>query len=107
MCECVCSLILVNLYMKDKIYSLQSVFLPFLFFGCRSQVKNSTFTVFISDFTENTYIMVVTTSPQVEKATTELNIKAARKHFERLLRKPADLGHHELSHQHHQPGQVA
>eukprot|EP00752_Nemacystus_decipiens_P002446 g2303.t1 len=70
-------------------------------------VKNSNFTVFISDFTENTYIMVVTTSPLVEKATTELNIGAARKHFEVLLRKPGDLGHHELSHQHHLPGQVA
>lgn len=69
------------------------------------QVKNSNFTVFITDFTENTYIMVVTTSPLVEKATTELNIKAAKKHFERLLGKPGDLGHHELSH--HQPGQVA
>lgn len=68
-------------------------------------MKNSVFTVFISDFTENTYIMVVTTSPLVEKATTELNIKAAKKHFERLLVKPGDLVHHELSH--NQPGQVA
>ncbi|CAM9960332.1 unnamed protein product [Ectocarpus sp. 8 AP-2014] len=70
-------------------------------------VKNSNFTVFISDFTENTYIMVVTTSPLVEKATTELNIKAAKKHFERLLVKPEDLGHHEMNHHHLQPGQVA
>lgn len=59
------------------------------------KVKNSKFTAFISDFTSNTYIMVVTTSPLVEKATTELNINAARKHFERLLMQPGQLGHHQ------------
>lgn len=54
-------------------------------------VKNSSFTVFISHLTANTYIMVVTTSPLVEKATTELNINAARKHFQRLLSQPGRL----------------
>ncbi|CAN0247267.1 unnamed protein product [Ascophyllum nodosum] len=58
-------------------------------------VKNSNFTAFISDFTSNTCIMVVTTSSLVEKATTELNINAARKHFERLLMQPGQLGHHQ------------
>ncbi|CAM9433524.1 unnamed protein product, partial [Laminaria digitata] len=58
-------------------------------------VKNSSFTVFISHLTANTYIMVVTTSPLVEKATTELNINAARKHFQRLLRQPGRPGHHQ------------
>lgn len=58
------------------------------------QVKNSNFTVFISDFTTNTYIMVVTTSNLVEKATTELNINAAKRHFDRLLGQPGQLGHH-------------
>ena len=59
------------------------------------QVKNSSFTVFISHLTANTYIMVVTTSPLVEKATTELNINAARKHFQRLLRQPGRPANHQ------------
>jgi len=54
------------------------------------QVKNSNFTAFIEEFTENTYIMVVFSDPKIcksniiviEPAAIELNIECSRKFFE-------------------------
>jgi len=43
------------------------------------------FSAFIDAFTDNTYIMVIVGDPTIETATTQINIKGARKHFERLM----------------------
>ena len=47
------------------------------------EVKNSLFSAFIDAFTENTYIMVIVSDPQIETAATLINIKNAREHFEK------------------------
>jgi len=49
------------------------------------EVKNSQFSAFIDAFTANTYVMVIVGDPTIETATTQINIKGARKHFERLM----------------------
>lgn len=49
------------------------------------EVRNSSFTAFIDSFTANTYIMVILSDPSIQTATTQLNIKAARRHFERFV----------------------
>lgn len=49
------------------------------------QVQNSRFTAFIDAFTQNTYIMVIVSNPQVQTAATLLNIQNARPHFERFI----------------------
>ena len=49
------------------------------------EICNSKFTVFIESFTENTYIMVIVSNRNVHKATTLLNVRNARKHFERFF----------------------
>ena len=49
------------------------------------EVTNSRFTAFIDRFTNNTFIMVITSKPGVQKAVTALNIKHARSHFERFI----------------------
>ena len=49
------------------------------------EVRNSHFTAFIDYFTTNTYVMVIMSDPSVQTATTQLNIKAARKHFEQFI----------------------
>jgi len=49
------------------------------------EVKNSLFSAFIDEFTDNTYIMVIMSNPNIETATTRINILGARKHFERLM----------------------
>lgn len=49
------------------------------------EVTNSRFTAFIDRFTNNTFIMVITSKPGVQKAVTALNIKNARGHFERFI----------------------
>ena len=49
------------------------------------EVTNSTFTAFIDRFTNNTFIMVITSKPGVQKAVTALNIRNARSHFERFI----------------------
>lgn len=47
------------------------------------EVKNSQFSAWIDEFTaNNTYIMVVTSDPNIQPAATLLNIKLARKHFD-------------------------
>jgi len=48
------------------------------------EVKNSQFAAFIDVFTPNTYIMVVTSDSTIPSATTLINIRNARKHFEKL-----------------------
>jgi len=48
------------------------------------EVKNSLFAAFIDVFTPNTYVMVVTSDSSIPSAATLINIRNARKHFERL-----------------------
>lgn len=51
------------------------------------EVRNSQFSAYIDVFTGNTYIMVITAGPSakgVPTTLTQLNINAARKHFERF-----------------------
>lgn len=50
------------------------------------EVRNSNFAAFIDMFTTNTYIMVIMSDPHIPSAATLLNIKNARKHFEKLER---------------------
>jgi Ras-related GTP-binding protein A/B len=45
---------------------------------------NSEFTAFIDLFTSNTYVMVVMSDSTVPSAATLINIRNARKHFEKL-----------------------
>ncbi len=49
------------------------------------EVSNSKFTAFIDAFTANTYIMVIVSNPNVHTTTTLMNIKNARRHFERFI----------------------
>lgn len=49
------------------------------------EVRNSRFSAFIDAFTANTYIMVIVSHPGVHTAATLLNIKNARRHFERFI----------------------
>lgn len=55
------------------------------------EVRNAHFAAFIDVFTPNTYIMVVMSDPGIPSAATLINIKNARKHFEKLER--VDGGH--------------
>lgn len=54
------------------------------------EIKSSKFTAFIEGFTTNTIIMVILSDPTIESAITQLNIKAARKHFEKIINKMND-----------------
>lgn len=49
------------------------------------EVSNSRFSAFIDAFTANTYIMVIVSDMNVHTAATLMNIKNARKHFERFI----------------------
>lgn len=51
------------------------------------EVRNSQFTAFIDLFTGNTYIMVIMAAggPKIPTTLTQLNIAAARKHFEKFI----------------------
>jgi Ras-related GTP-binding protein A/B len=51
------------------------------------EVRNSQYTAIIDVFTGNTYIMVVMVgeSAKISTTLTQLNISAARKHFERFI----------------------
>jgi len=49
------------------------------------EVENSKFTAFIDFFTTNTYIMIIMSDKTIEKAVTQLNIKAARSQFEEYV----------------------
>jgi len=48
-------------------------------------VQNSRFTAFFNQFTTNTCVMVIVSDPSVHAATIQLNIDAAKPHFERLI----------------------
>lgn len=50
------------------------------------EVRNATFAAFIDMFTSNTYVMVVMSDPTILSAATMINIRNARKHFEKLER---------------------
>ncbi|XP_045688597.1 ras-related GTP-binding protein B isoform X1 [Phyllostomus hastatus] len=50
------------------------------------EVRNSNFAAFIDIFTSNTYVMVVMSDPSIPSAATLINIRNARKHFEKLER---------------------
>jgi len=65
--------------------------------ACRSasafqamEVRNSRFTAYLDYFTTNTNIMVVTSPENICTATTQLNIRVARKHFEQLIKESSD-----------------
>jgi Ras-related GTP-binding protein A/B len=51
------------------------------------EVRNSQFTAYIDTFTGNTYIMVITAGAgsKIPTTLTQLNIAAARKHFEKFI----------------------
>ncbi|KAI9502050.1 Gtr1/RagA G protein conserved region-domain-containing protein [Coemansia spiralis] len=50
------------------------------------EVSNKFYSMFIEPFTKSTYILVITTDPEVEPAVTKANITAARPHFSDLAR---------------------
>ena len=49
------------------------------------EVRNSHFSAFIDMFTGNTYIMIIIPGSHISTTLTELNIAAAKKHFEKLI----------------------
>lgn len=49
------------------------------------EVKNTNFTAFIDVFTSNTYIMIIMSDPKIQAAATNLNLQAARPHFEKFV----------------------
>jgi len=49
------------------------------------EVRNSHFSAFIDLFTQNTYVMVIMSDPTIQSSATLVNIKIARKHFEKYL----------------------
>uniref|UniRef100_A0A2K5QM38 Ras-related GTP-binding protein n=1 Tax=Cebus imitator TaxID=2715852 RepID=A0A2K5QM38_CEBIM len=50
------------------------------------EVRNSNFAAFMDIFTSNTYVTVVMSDPSIPSAATLINIRNARKHFEKLER---------------------
>lgn len=50
------------------------------------EVRNTNFAAFIDVFTANTYVMVIMSDPAIPSAATLINIRNARKHFEKLER---------------------
>lgn len=59
------------------------------------EVRNSNFATFIDTFTSNTYCMVIMSDASIPSAATLINIRTARKHFEKLER--MSQGHLALS----------
>lgn len=59
------------------------------------EVSNKNFSAYIDVFTSNTYVMVVMSDPTIPSAATLINIKNARKHFEKLER--VDAGHSSIA----------
>lgn len=49
------------------------------------EVRNSLFSAFIDMFTGNTYIMIIMAGSSIPTTLTQLNIAAARKHFEKFI----------------------
>ncbi|KAK3912579.1 Ras-related GTP-binding protein A [Frankliniella fusca] len=50
------------------------------------EVRNSNFAAFIDMFTSNTYVMVIMSDPAIPSAATLINIRNAKRHFEKLER---------------------
>jgi len=50
------------------------------------EVRNSKFSAFIDEFTANTYVMVVLSDSKIPSEAIQINIRNARKHFEKLER---------------------
>nr|CAD7569600.1 unnamed protein product [Timema californicum] len=50
------------------------------------EVRNSNFAAFIDIFTSNTYVMVIMSDPAIPSEATLINIRNAKKHFEKLER---------------------
>lgn len=50
------------------------------------EVKNRHFTAYVDAFTSHTYIMIVTSHPDIHSAAIKLNVAGARQHFEKLVR---------------------
>ncbi|OWF36198.1 ras-related GTP-binding protein A [Mizuhopecten yessoensis] len=59
------------------------------------EVHNSAFSAFIEGFTSNTYVMVVMSDGSIPSAATLINIKNAKKHFEKLER--MESNHHSIA----------
>ncbi|CAK1548641.1 unnamed protein product [Leptosia nina] len=53
------------------------------------EVRNSVFAAFIDGFTSNTYVMVEMSDPKIPSEATLINIRNARKHFEKLEKSKA------------------
>jgi len=51
------------------------------------------FTAFIEEFTESTYIMVIVSDKDVESEAINLNIKASKRYFEKLVSSSLNGGH--------------
>ncbi|KAJ2248563.1 hypothetical protein GGI13_004608 [Coemansia sp. RSA 455] len=49
------------------------------------EIRNKNYTLFIEPFTKSTYILVITSDPEIEPAVTKANIKAAKPHFQDKL----------------------
>lgn len=49
------------------------------------EVRNARFSAFIDSFTQNTYVMVIVSDPDVHPAATLANIQNARNHFEKFI----------------------
>ncbi|KAJ2744505.1 hypothetical protein GGI20_002906 [Coemansia sp. BCRC 34301] len=49
------------------------------------ELRNKSYALFIEPFTKSTYILVITTDPEIEPALTKANIKAARAHFNKFM----------------------
>jgi len=54
------------------------------------EIRNSNFAAFINLLTVNTYIMVITSDPSIQSPTIDINIEAAKPHFEKFLQSESD-----------------
>lgn len=59
------------------------------------QVRNSVFAAFIDGFTSNTYVMVEMSDPKIPSEATLINIRNARKHFEKLEKVSSSAPHYQ------------
>lgn len=56
------------------------------------EIRNAEFTGFIDYFTTNTYVMIIVSDTNIEAATTQINIQAARAHFQRFIQESSSAG---------------
>jgi len=57
-------------------------------------VKNRAFTASIEKFTNNTFVMIIVSDPTIHSAATQLNVEAAKAHFEELAQQHAAFAAH-------------